>query len=456
MKILFVRPRPSPETIGLQHVMIVEPLELEVLAALVPPEDTPVIFDMILEKRSFISVLLKELPDVLCVTGYITHVGIMKEYCRTAKRVNPRMRTIVGGVHCEVCPGDFDDDAIDFRVVRNATTVFPRLLSHLSEKEDLPRGVLRKGEQMQEAALPKFDFAFPLPRRSLTSSYRDKYFYIFHDRVALIKTSFGCPYDCNFCFCRAITNNRYFERPLTAVMDELETVREREIYIVDDDFLVSRSRLEHFAEENIGRKLAKEYLIYGRADFIARNPDTLGLLKSIGLRTVIVGFESFFDDELSGYGKGVDARLNREAMKVLTAFGIDCYATIIVPPHWKKLEFAECGRSLRSLGIYYVNLQPLTPLPGTGFGVADNDLVIGRNDYPRWDLAHVTIRPEHASVPEYYRSILQLYNDVLFQPHHLWNYVRRYRARQLWKMASGTMRVRKQYLRRISEASSHA
>jgi hypothetical protein len=31
MKILFVRPKPSKETIGLQHVMIVEPLELEVL-----------------------------------------------------------------------------------------------------------------------------------------------------------------------------------------------------------------------------------------------------------------------------------------------------------------------------------------------------------------------------------------------------------------------------------------
>jgi len=34
MKILMVRPRPTSRTIGLQHLMIVEPLELEVLASL--------------------------------------------------------------------------------------------------------------------------------------------------------------------------------------------------------------------------------------------------------------------------------------------------------------------------------------------------------------------------------------------------------------------------------------
>lgn len=51
MKILMVRPRPSPTTIGLQHVMIVEPLELEVLGALTGREDTVRIVDLILEKE---------------------------------------------------------------------------------------------------------------------------------------------------------------------------------------------------------------------------------------------------------------------------------------------------------------------------------------------------------------------------------------------------------------------
>ena len=57
MKILLIRPRPHKETIGLQHVMICEPLELEYLISNIPNDirkETEVeIVDMILEKRSF-------------------------------------------------------------------------------------------------------------------------------------------------------------------------------------------------------------------------------------------------------------------------------------------------------------------------------------------------------------------------------------------------------------------
>ena len=48
MKILMIRPRPEEETIGLQHVMIVEPMELEVLGALRRDHDEVVVVDMII------------------------------------------------------------------------------------------------------------------------------------------------------------------------------------------------------------------------------------------------------------------------------------------------------------------------------------------------------------------------------------------------------------------------
>ncbi|MDF2949046.1 MAG: Fe-S oxidoreductase, partial [Sedimentibacter sp.] len=38
MKILLIRPKPNKETIGLQHVMICEPLEFEYLVSNVPEE----------------------------------------------------------------------------------------------------------------------------------------------------------------------------------------------------------------------------------------------------------------------------------------------------------------------------------------------------------------------------------------------------------------------------------
>jgi len=451
MKILFVRPRPSAKTIGLQHVMIVEPLELEVLATLVGAANQAVIVDMILEKKPIGYFIRKENPDIFCVTGYITNVPGMIDYCRCAKRISPGIITVAGGVHCEVCPQDLNDASIDYRVVRNATTVFPPLLEYFENGKLFPKGVLKYNEQLLPAELPPFDFSFPIPDRKLTARYRKKYFYIFHDKVALIKTSFGCPFTCNFCFCRELTRAGYFERPLNEVIVELQTIKEKNIYIVDDDFLTSGARVVDFIEANRSAGLDKNYLLYGRADFIAGNPTIMADFKAIGLKTVIVGFESFYDHELKNYHKNTDAKTNEEAMKVLNQNKIECYATIIVSPDWGKKEFDFCRDKIRELGIHYVNLQPFTPLPGTGNTVEPSELIIPYSDYERWDLAHVTIRPKKMSTADFYKSILRLYNSILFQPRFLIDYIKKYKLAMLLKMVLGSIKVRKQYLLKIKE-----
>jgi radical SAM superfamily enzyme YgiQ (UPF0313 family) len=456
MKILFVRPRPSKVTIGLQHVMIVEPLELEVLATLAGSANHPVIIDMILEKRTIDYFIRKENPDILCVTGYITNVPEMINYCRCAKRINREIITVAGGVHCEVCPEDLNDKSIDYRVVRNATVVFPQLLDYFETRKLFPKGILRYNEQLLLSDLPPFDFSYPLPDRKLTIRYRKDYFYIFHNKVALIKTSFGCPFNCNFCFCREITRGKYFERPLSEVIEELLSIKEKNIYIVDDDFLTSRTRVNDFIEANRSAGLDKNYLLYGRSDFIADNPDVMADFRTIGLKTVIVGFESFYDHELKKYNKKTDAKTNEEAMKVLNHNKIDCYATIIVSPDWGKKEFDFCKEKIRELGIHYVNLQPYTPLPGTGNVVEMAELIIPFSDYERWDLAHVTIRPKKMSTADFYKNILRLYNSILFQPRYLFDHIKKYNLEMILKMVKGSIKVRKQYLLKIKEVKHDA
>ncbi len=454
MKILLVRPRPDPETIGLQHVMLVEPLELEMLAAATPSRDVCVLADMVLDHGDIDDHVRRHRPDVLAVTGYITNVPAMIAACQRAKTVDPRVTTVVGGVHVEVCPGDLDDPAVDLRVVRNAVTAWPALLDHVRDplrRPPLPPGVLRAGEAADEERLPPRDFATVVPDRTLTARHRHRYFYIFHDRVALLKTAAGCPYPCNFCFCRQITGGRYHPRPLGEVLDELRDIDEREIYIVDDDFLLQPERVAAFVDGVRARGIAKHYLLYGRADFIAAHPALMERFRDAGLRTVIVGFESFDDEELRAMDKGVDAATNREAMSLLRRLGIDCYATIILQPHWGPEHFAALRRTLAELGIHYVNLQPLTPLPGTDHGVSDDDLVIPRSDFARWDLAHVTVRPERMSVAATYGHIIASYRSILYRPRVLMSYAT-YPPASLWRMISGNAHVYRQYLHKMREA----
>ena len=454
MKILLVRPKPSSETIGLQHVMVVEPLELEILAALKRSHDEVFLADLILEKQPIEYYYKKFNPDVICYTGYITNVGTILEYCRQAKQIIPNVTTIVGGVHCEVCPEDFLDASVDYRFVRNAGVDFTELLNHLEFGTAIPKGVLIKNEEFIPEKLPPFDFHMPFPDRSLTAQYRDRYFYIFQDKVALIKTSFGCPYTCSFCFCREITCGKYFQRPMDEVIAELESIKEKEVYIVDDDFLYDKKRMFNFIEELKLRNIKKNFLVYGRADFIACNEDVIRSLKEVGLQTVIVGFESFSEAELENYGKKIALENNRKAMYVLNRYKIDCFATIILSPEWSKADFKFMVKEVKKLGIHFVNLQPLTPLPKCGIQFPDERMLIKKEEYEKWDLAHVTVKPSQLSTADFYREILRSYTSIVFTPKAIIKYLRKYKLGMLLKMISGTRKVTKQYNLKIKQAEN--
>ncbi len=115
MKVLLIRPRPDPDSIGLQSFMMCEPLELEYAAAYLERFGHQVtILDMILERAPLEGLLRDHAPDVVGVTGYLNHVGVMKDYARRIKRHDSRCWVVVGGVHAEVEPEVFEDPDIDF------------------------------------------------------------------------------------------------------------------------------------------------------------------------------------------------------------------------------------------------------------------------------------------------------------------------------------------------------
>ena len=454
MKVAFIRPKPSPFTIGLQHLMVVEPLELEMMATLIQNEHETVIVDMILEKKPIERVITEINPDILCLTGYITHIQVMIEYCSLAKKLFPDIITIAGGVHIEKFPEDIDDPVIDYRVVRNATRTFPKLIDFLNNKSGFPAGVLRTGEILNEEILPEYDFYVPVPDRSLTKKYRKNYFYVFHDKVALIKTSFGCPFTCKFCFCREITGRKYYERPMNEIIDELESIEEKEVYIIDDDFLLNPERVGLFISHLKEKKINKKFLVYGRADFIADNPEMMKHFKECGLRTVIVGLESFDEMELSGFDKKTSGNINRKAMSVLNENKIDCYAAIIISPSWTKDDFSKAWKIMKELKIKFVNLQPLTPLKGINLDVDESSIILKREDYAKWDLAHVSIKPVHMSVSEFYAELLRLYEKILFNPANILSSLK-YPLKMQWKMMKGLRKVHRQYKNRIIEVKEY-
>jgi len=450
MEVLLVRPKPEKETIGLQHVMICEPLELEYLVSNVPEalrsKVSVQIVDMILERESYESILTRLRPAFVVFTGYITHVGIIKTMCSVAKNLVPGLLTGVGGVHAEVVAKDFEAAEIDFVYSRNGVDGFNETLRGMLANKK----VAEIKAALEEMGDRKLSFSYRHPDRTAVSKYRHGYYYMFHSPCALIKTSFGCPYHCSFCFCKEITGGAYFTREIDDVVDELAAIAEKEIYIVDDDFLFGEARIREFLRLLKKRGIVKNFLVYGRADFVAANEDLLRDFKAQGLQAVIVGLESMRARDLELYNKKTDKAMNEKAVKVLQTLGIELYATLIIPTDFVREDFKELTAWLRKLDVRFVNLQPLTPLPGTGiFEQYSARLLYPRERYEMWDMAHVILKPEHMGIRAFYWEIVKAYYRIIMRPKHLLALVIRYGIKDNLKMLLGSSAVSLQYMKKI-------
>ena len=406
MKVLLVRPNTPRQSINLQSFMICEPLELEYVASSLLQKGQEVdLVDMLLEKKPLKWFLKQKDYDMVCMTAYITTVGVVKEYAKIVKEYNHNTVTCVGGVHAEVVPSDFVDENIDYILWANGVqTLVDMVESYPNIQTDNLPGIYWKGREKP----PIVNGMLPFPDRTITEKYRKHYNYIYHDNCATLKASFGCPHKCKFCFCTQICE--YSVRNIESVLDEIEQIKESNIFIVDDNFLTSRKRILEFVEGLEARNIQKHYIAFGRADFIAENEDLIVLLHQHGFDAFFVGIESFKNSELSDYTKKSSVDINVKAVEILERNGLQCYSGLIVGEDWVKEDFDTLISHLNSFDHPLVNIQPITPMPGTPLYEEYSYLIeVAREEYAWWDMAHVVFKPVNMKKRWYYYHIVRAY-----------------------------------------------
>lgn len=418
MRVLLVRPPVPAHTIGLKHIMVCEPLELEYVAAGLDGHDVQ-IFDGILE-GGLERRIRRFGPDVIGTSCYITGVNEVKKVCRLAKAWSLSCRTVVGGVHASRVPEDFADPSIDCIALGDGTSTMPEVLDAFATGRPLAQvcglalptacgGVERTARRPY---MPAPD-DLPFPRRDLVAHLRHRYYYLFHRPVATVKTTWGCWYRCNFCYTWRITDGTTYSRSPESIADELEQIEAEEIYIVDDIFLINRPRLARLARHLRERHIRKQYLVYGRADFIAHNEDLIAEWSALGLRAVLIGLEAPTDPELDRLHKEATVDDNRRAIEVLRCHGVDTYGSLIPQPDYTRRDWERLWRFVEDNGLYYLNISPLTPLPGTRIWDQYRDrLTVPRSAHGLWDLSHVVL-PTRLPLKEYYRCLLSTYTRAI-------------------------------------------
>lgn len=420
MRVLLVRPPVPRNTMGLKHLMICEPLELEYLAAGLPGHRVE-IMDLLLE-RGFKARLRRFRPHVVCTGSYITGVNEVVKLCRTVKRWDPGCRTIVGGVHASCAPGDFADSSVDAIVLGDGTSMMPVLMQHLEQGRPLDAvpglALPRDGDLTITAKRPYMPDpdSLPFPRRDLTGHLRHRYYYLTHRPVALLKTLWGCWYRCTFCCNWRITEGVPYLRSPESIVRELESIAEDEVYIVDDIFLIQPARLERIAELIREKDIRKRYLVYSRADFIVKNEEIIARWAALGLSAVFVGLEATTNEELDSMAKETDVDVNRRAIRILQRNDIDIYGSLITQPGYGPGDWERLWRFIEETGLYFLNISPMTPLPGTTvWEQQGNELTVSRRAHGLFDLSHVLL-PTRVPLKQYYRSLLRLYVRTCLDP----------------------------------------
>lgn len=102
---------------------------------------------------------------------------------------------------------------------------------------------------------------------------RKKYFIGVLDPCASMEFTRGCPRDCSFCSAWTFYGRSYRKISPDVAADELASIGEPNVFIVDDVAFIKAEHGNAIAAELERRKVHKEYYLETRADVLLRNTD---------------------------------------------------------------------------------------------------------------------------------------------------------------------------------------
>jgi radical SAM superfamily enzyme YgiQ (UPF0313 family) len=216
------------------------------------------------------------------------------------------------------------------------------------------------------------------------------YFFMIAGPMASISTSRGCSFDCNFCAIWEFYERKTRFLSAKAICDRLESIEEKFVFLLDDNFLTNRRRLEQLCDEIAKRKIRKYLLVQGRTDFIAENPDMMRRLRDAGLIMVLSGFESNEDDGLAYLLKRGTVEKNRRAAEIMHELGIISTGIFMCRPDYDEADFDKLEAHINELGISIPLMSILTPLPGTKLFRERRDELL-TEDARLFDLLHAVL-----------------------------------------------------------------
>ena len=394
-RLLLINPSNIRKGLGNTKATAWPPLNLPYLAAVTPNHYQIDVLDENIESFEYRN------ADIVGITA--STAAVNRAYQISEVYRNRGIPTVIGGIHASMLP----EEALrycDTVVMGEAETVWPKVL------EDFEAGSLQRKYKGSWANLDNL----PQPRRDIL---QNNYY-----QWGSIQTSRGCPMNCSFCSVSAFNGRRFRRRPLDSVIEELETIPQKMVSIVDDNIIgYGVQDLEWtraFFHRILERGIKKVLIAQSSIDF-GEDRELVRLASKAGLKIIFVGMESVNPKTLHSYRKTINLeqlQQNRykELIKTIRREGILFLGAFVVGSDDDDLStFQSTLRFVKSSRIDVLQVTKLTPLPGTQLWESlQRDRRIPDLDFPKaWKdfrLSKMVFRPAQMSVDEVYAGYTYL------------------------------------------------
>lgn len=324
-----------------------KPLGLLVVAGLTPRDNTIVVFDENVDRQDYSAL---PAPGLVGITAFTSQAD--RAY-QVAEEFRQRGTTVVmGGIHATMCPEEASR-YVDSVVTGEAESVWKDVVDDVVRKTLKP---VYKGIQNNLAKTPA-------PRHDLLP---DGY------RFGSIQTTRGCPLSCNFCSVTAFNGRHYRHRPISRVIEEYRTIREKLVLVVDDNFIGTRkdhiARTKELLRAIIASGIRKKWIARATVNF-GDDEELLSLASKAGCIGVFIGFETISAEGLKEIHKLFNIRKLKgikTAVKRIHHYGISVVGSFIIGLDIDKKNIGnEIASTAQRYDLDALNVMFLTPLPGT-------------------------------------------------------------------------------------------
>jgi len=208
-------------------------------------------------------------------------------------------------------------------------------------------------------------------------------------------TSWGCPFDCNFCSVTAMFGKKYRFRSTDSILAEIREKRPRKIFFYDDNIAANRARLKDLLRRMIEEDLVVPWSAQMRID-VTRDPELLDLMRRTKCLIVYLGLESIHQETLDRFDKHQTVDEIVRSLRTFREYGLNTHGMFVLGADTDDRQTVRdtvdfCMKNR----VDTIQLNILTPLPGTP--VFDELDAQGRIFEKRWhlyDAHHVVFTPK--------------------------------------------------------------